>query len=362
MHLDTGPPDVARAGSTMPERDLPHPLAGTIPADPSAPAALVTIVIPTKDRPDLIRRSVATALAQEGVAIEVVVIDDGSAFPAADAIAPEPRVRVLRNETSQGVARARNRGIEAATTEWVAFLDDDDLWAPDKLARQLAATVEGGYAWSHTGTLRLTEALAVDELYAPAQGETSLAMLISANRVYTPSTVLASTTALREAGGFDPSLSIMADWELWLRLASKHPAGAVQEPLVGYVVHERSMHRQNTKAHLRELRQIKRKHRAAGPVRSPGAWRWIASIRWKTGRRISALPIAAVSAALYLRQPWFGPDGLVTRVRRRLRRHLAGLHAGPQLAPPWVARWTLSSAAAEPAAPTAAQPAPATAD
>ncbi len=341
MHLDTGPPSVERAGTTVSERPTFHPSVADAPADPSGQSAQgrVTVLIPTKDRPDLILRSVATALAQEGVDVEVLVVDDGSATPVSEVLAPDRRLRILRNERSQGVAAARNRGIDAAQTDWIAFLDDDDLWAPNKLARQLEAVTAANATWCHTGTLRLNGALGVDETWPIVQEETGFELLLVANLVSTPSTVMVSTAVLRDVGGFDPAFSIMADWDLWLRLAADRPAAVAPEPLVGYVIHDASMHRQNTAALRRELKAIKKKHRADGPIRSPQTWRWIARIHWDTGHRLKATPIALTAAVLYARQPWWGTDGLLARLLRKFRHHGPILAVPKKPAPAWVTRW-----------------------
>ena len=92
----------------------------------------MSVVIPTRDRPRLLQRALASALRQVGVVAEVVIVDDGGSPPVA--LAPTGgRVRVLRKDRSEGVSAARNAGIAAARGEWVAFLDDDDVWAPAKL-------------------------------------------------------------------------------------------------------------------------------------------------------------------------------------------------------------------------------------
>src|SRR5216684_3578198 len=100
----------------------------------------VSVVIPTRNRWGLLSRSgLAAALMQKGVDLEIIVVDDGSTdeTPGRLAALENPRVRVIRHDQRQGVARARNRGVAEAESEWVAFLDDDDLWSPDKLRRQL---------------------------------------------------------------------------------------------------------------------------------------------------------------------------------------------------------------------------------
>src|SRR5690242_16683672 len=98
---------------------------------------------------------VATVLElfdQRDVSLEVVVVDDGSADGTREALAAlqDPRVRVVRHDQSRGQAVARDSGVAAARAEWVAFLDDDDRWSPDKLRRQLdaAAAVDADFVYT----------------------------------------------------------------------------------------------------------------------------------------------------------------------------------------------------------------------
>src|SRR2546421_12955356 len=104
----------------------------------AAPEA--TVIIPTRDRWPLLAVTLCGALAQEGVTLEVIVVDDGSVDQTPRRLAEviDERVRVIRHPSSRGVAAARNSAIAAARGEWLAFLDDDDLWAPHKLRIQLA--------------------------------------------------------------------------------------------------------------------------------------------------------------------------------------------------------------------------------
>ena len=95
-------------------------------------AALVSVIIPTRNRAELLRRTLGTVLSQRLRELEVIVVDDASTdgTPAVlDAVADE-RVRTIRHPERRGVAAARNIGVDAAVGRWVAFLDDDDLWAP----------------------------------------------------------------------------------------------------------------------------------------------------------------------------------------------------------------------------------------
>ncbi|MFL5884580.1 MAG: glycosyltransferase family 2 protein, partial [Thermoleophilaceae bacterium] len=95
----------------------------------------VSVVIPTHNRWPQMRGTLDGALGQTGVEHEVIVVDDCSSDGTAEGLAgiENDRLRFLRHEQNRGVAAARNTGIEAARHEWLAFLDDDDLWAPNKL-------------------------------------------------------------------------------------------------------------------------------------------------------------------------------------------------------------------------------------
>src|ERR687891_1871685 len=91
----------------------------------------VTVVLPSRDRPEMLERALRCALQQQDVELEVIVVDDGSSPPLGDSVASlgDPRVTLLRREMPQGVASARNAGIARARHPFVAFLDDDDLWS-----------------------------------------------------------------------------------------------------------------------------------------------------------------------------------------------------------------------------------------
>lgn len=114
------------------------------------PSALVSVVIPTRDRPLMVRAAVQSALAQTLPPLEVIVVIDGAELDAGSAEAAgtfavlsalsDARVRVLALPASVGGAEARNTGVREANGDWIAFLDDDDLWMPHKLAEQLAST------------------------------------------------------------------------------------------------------------------------------------------------------------------------------------------------------------------------------
>src|SRR5579863_5806919 len=97
----------------------------------------VSVIIPTYNRRAMVREAVSSVLAQRDANFELIVVDDGSSDGTSEMLADLKDVKVARTE-HRGPAAARNRGVEVARAPLIAFLDSDDLWAPDKLRRQLA--------------------------------------------------------------------------------------------------------------------------------------------------------------------------------------------------------------------------------
>lgn len=223
----------------------------------------VSVVIPSRNRLQRLTVALRTALGQVGVDHEILVVDDGSTDGTSDYIQSlgEPRVRVFRHAVSAGVAAARNTGIEHAQGEWIAFLDDDDLWSPDKLRMQLSSL--DGYSvagWSCTGSVHVDirgELLGWHQ--APASG--NIRGRLSAIDVVPGggSGVLVASSLLREVGGFDPRLSLLADFDMWIRLADRSPVAAVNRPLVAYVEHGSNMTARSP-SREREMFLLEEKH------------------------------------------------------------------------------------------------------
>jgi glycosyltransferase involved in cell wall biosynthesis len=200
----------------------------------------VSVVIPTRDRRTLVRSAVACALAQHDVDVEVVVVDDASSDGTAEDLGAlgDPRVRVVRHDRRAGVSAARNRGIAEATAPWVAFLDDDDLWAPDKLVRQLDAADRAGRAWVYAGDVNVDDRLEILSGAPPAPPERVMSELDRFNPVPTgASNVVVRADLLAAVGGFDPALRRTEDWDLWIRLARSGAPAAADAPLVAYRFH-----------------------------------------------------------------------------------------------------------------------------
>ena len=185
------------------------------------PGLDVTVLIPTRDRVASLLATLAGVWRQRDVRLDVVIVDDGSRPDVARQYARlgSERVRVLRNATSRGPAAARNAGIAIARGRWVAFLDDDDLWAPTKLRCQLDAAERAGAAWVWCGAVYLSGEGSVLSVASAPTPEDVRRQLPSGSVIPAgASNVIASTALLRQLGGFDESIFHMPDWDLWLRL------------------------------------------------------------------------------------------------------------------------------------------------
>jgi glycosyltransferase involved in cell wall biosynthesis len=189
---------------------------------------LVSVILPTKDRPALLQDALASLVAQDYPHWEAIVVNDGGAdiTTLAQAADPQGRVRVIAHATSRGLPAARNTGLEQARGEIICYLDDDDLYRQDHLATVVAAMRQGA-AVVYVDCERVTEELTPagrserwrDRPYAYA--DFSLERLFVTN--YIPIITCAHhRDCLTEAGLFDEALPLFEDWDFLLRLAQKY--------------------------------------------------------------------------------------------------------------------------------------------
>lgn len=205
---------------------------------------LVSTIIPAYNCESYIGQAVESALQQTDVDVEVIVVDDGSTdrtWQVLDRF--DGQISRVRKENG-GPARARNHGAGLASGEWVAFLDADDEWLPDKLARQLElADGQTGLIYTdrfNTGHLERVGARQSDsvELW-----EGSIFEPLLLDNFITTSSVLIRRGRFEELGGFDesPTLLGVEDWDLWLRHAADGQVKLCREPLVRYRWHPGSL-------------------------------------------------------------------------------------------------------------------------
>jgi glycosyltransferase involved in cell wall biosynthesis len=227
-----------------------------------AGAPLVSVIIPTHDRRERLRIALASVLAQRDVDLEAIVIDDGSTDGSAAMVQAigDPRIRVIRHPVSKGESAARNAGVALASGSWIAFLDDDDVWAPDKLARQLRAVRSTRRSWAYGGEVLVDDDLDVIGGSHPPAPETVVRDLSRYNAVPgSASNVLVSAAVLADVGPFDTELRRTPDWDMWLRLRQRGLPAAVDEPTVAICVHSGNVSR-DMRIMFRELDVIAKRH------------------------------------------------------------------------------------------------------
>ena len=255
-----------------------------------------SVVIPTRDRWKWLRSSLAAALGQQDVDVEVVVVDDGSRdeTPARLADYGDPRVTVVRHGQSQGLARARNAGIARARGRWIAFLDDDDLWAPDKLARQIAAAEAAGAGWAYARAVLVDDQRAVIGTVPFPDADETTRRLPRWNLVPVgASNVIARADLVERVGAFDEQLTHLADWDLWMRFSAAAPVAACPDVLVAYTMHSSNMHSADTATAYGELERLEARGVDADRVLFA---RWVAWGHRRAGRRLAASRVYLASA------------------------------------------------------------------
>jgi glycosyltransferase involved in cell wall biosynthesis len=220
------------------ESALKPPPPVTTPRPPT-----FSVIIPTHNRAATVARALRSVAAQTFDDYQVIVVDDGSTDASAAFLATlrHPRFRVLRNEHSQGVSAARNRGARAATGEWIVFLDDDDAMRPEALAllqRRITTDPQLDFLWGSRVTHEIDSAGRViaereddwRRVAARVQGSSFLDLVL---QIATNSAFTIRRSVLQAAGGFDERLRRSEDRDLFIALAQQgFNGGAIVQPLI----------------------------------------------------------------------------------------------------------------------------------
>lgn len=204
---------------------------------------IVSVIVPTYNRAHFLTEAIESVLTQTYQDWELIIVDDGSADDTkalSDQCARrDHRIRVI-HQANSGVAKARNAGLRAATGRYIAFLDDDDRWVPEKLERQVA------YLDAHPEIgLAFTLAQLVDQelrhiKVLPQVWRCSFEALLERCFIPLP-TVMVRRECLNCVGDFDEALGTSADYDLWLRIARRFEIACLEEPLALYQRHGANM-------------------------------------------------------------------------------------------------------------------------
>jgi glycosyltransferase involved in cell wall biosynthesis len=309
----------------------------------------VTVVIPTHNRKQLLLRTLDSVLRQRDVDLKVVVVDDCGTDGTADAVEGlgHGNVRVIRHERNGGVSAARNSGLGVVDTPWVAFVDDDDLCSPDKIGAQIDSVAGmAGSQWSCVGAVGVDANLSVISQHAaPESGDISGELLQRNAIPGGGSGVLLCTSLAREVGGFDESLSIVADWDFYLRLSLRSPVAAVNRPLVAYYVHQDSMYH-DPKGLIRELFRMEEKYLNSAEGVSLQADRAVRFIHVALmAHRLGDSRMAAGMILKGVAKSGVRPIAaeLIARVARKVRNHQPATFEFGESVGWWLSRYTPSA-------------------
>jgi glycosyltransferase involved in cell wall biosynthesis len=296
----------------------------------------VSAVITTHNRPKQVIQAIDAALAldQSRFRLELIVVDDGSTDETPDVLAPyttlEHPIRLIRTD-GLGMAGARNVGLTAASGDFFCLLDDDDVWLPNAISTQLDEFERHPeYAAVHAQAQMTDHQLEPFAEPFPV-GPLHSGMIFERVLRYFPQvgTILTRMDAAREAGLFDPSLTGDNDWDWLLRIAGRHPIGAVETPVVLFRQRPEAFEEIEWKR-FPDVRQIFARHTRTLPLRRrvrlwPILWRhqgWYAGVfvihaerNWRNGERRRAARSLGYAARI---SPIHTLAELARRVYRRV--------------------------------------------
>lgn len=231
----------------------------------------VSVVIPTFCRPESTKRALSSVVAQTFSDFEIIVVDDGSSDDTMQVVQGLgiDRLRVIRHETNRGPAAARNTAVAVAKGEWIAFLDSDDVWKPEKLARQMtrlqaapanvSACATGYYL--HKGGRELT-------IIPNLPPGTFRFNILFGCAISPGTTLLVKRKVFDEIGLFDERLRRLEDWDWLLRYAQHYDIVFVPEPLANIYLRPLKVDEQaNPDPVFEAIERIKGKHLPLQPSR-----------------------------------------------------------------------------------------------
>jgi len=193
----------------------------------------LSIIIPTFNRCKLLNRALNSVFNQTYSDYEVIVIDDGSTDDTAEMLQKNFTHLRYSYQSNHGVSAARNKGLELVKGEWVAFLDSDDEWLPQKLEKQISLLkVKPDYKICHTEELWIRNGVRVNQMKKHKKAGGWIFPQCLPLCAMSPSSILIHRSVFDSIGYFDTSLPACEDYDLWLRITAKYPVLYLEEPLI----------------------------------------------------------------------------------------------------------------------------------
>lgn len=194
---------------------------------------VVSVIIPTYNRAEILPRAVDSVLRQSFDDLEVIIVDDDSPDQTSEVVDEysDIRIKYFQHTQNRGANHARNTGIQAATGDYIAFLDDDDKWCEDKLERQLNKfrTLGPSFGLVYSGRRIVEDETIVEEYIPTKSGDISQTLL--RKNIIPSETPLIRSNCFDNVGLFDTELESCQDWDMWLRIARSYKVSFVPDIL-----------------------------------------------------------------------------------------------------------------------------------
>ena len=211
----------------------------------------------------MLRSCIQSVLDQTLQDFEIIVVDDASAHDTSQIIERfnDKRIKAIYHNTNRGEAASRNTGVKASASEYIAFLDDDDEWFPEKLGLQVAKLENSlpGTGLIYTGVLFLDSINNKTWQQVPSHRGNTYEELMKGNIIQTPSTVLMKSECKETVGLFDGNIAYGLDYDYWIRISKLYSFEYIPGPLVKYRIHENRLS-SNIELKARGARDLARKY------------------------------------------------------------------------------------------------------
>ena len=193
----------------------------------------ISVVIPSYNRKEFLKRSIDSAINQTKKPFEIIVVDDGSTDGTETMIKSDYDFVKFIKQKNKGVSAARNIGIEVSIGEWICFLDSDDEWKKDKLEKQIIAMESNPcYKFFHSNEIWIKNGIRINQKKKHKKyGGDIFDKCLDMCRI-SPSSVMIDKTVFDEVGNFNENLVVCEDYELWLRICDKYRVFFIDEPLI----------------------------------------------------------------------------------------------------------------------------------
>ncbi len=197
------------------------------------PRPLISVIIPTFNRGHCLEESIRSVRDQNFPDFELIVVDDGSVDNTIEVVNQFPDIRFIRLDKNRGVSFARNCGLKQAQGDWIAFLDSDDLWKKGKLQAQVQWVNQHPDCYAvYTDEIWVRNGVRVNQMKKHQKYSGEIFQYCLPLCIVSPSSVLLRTKMLNEVGGFDESMLVCEDYDLWLRIAKQYPFHFIDEKLI----------------------------------------------------------------------------------------------------------------------------------